>query len=88
MEFGQKNEEPLAEFCSLTYLQLKNCINLCESKFWHKIKQAAKRKFWKTCHFEGQNYGILPKNDEPLTESCSLTYFQSKSCTNLCEYEF
>ena len=45
------------------------------------------KKFRKKCHFRGQNDGIWPKNDEP-TESCSLTHFQLKSCTNLCESEF
>ena len=45
-------------------------------------------KFWEKCHFGGRNDRIWPKNDEPLTESDLLTYFQSKSCTNLFELEF
>ena len=42
----------------------------------------------KKCHFEGRNDGIWPKNDDPPMKSFSLTHFQSKSCTNLHEYEF
>ena len=77
------------EACSLTHFPSKSCINLCESNFWHEIKRATKQKFSKKkCHFWGRNDGIWPTNEEPPTESCSLTHLQSKSCTNLCEFEF
>ena len=74
--------------CSVNHLQSKISINVCKSKFWRKIKRAPKQNYFKKCHFGGRNYGIWLKNDKPLMESYSLTHFQSKSYTNLCESEF
>ena len=83
-----KNYQPLTKSCSFTYFQSKSCINFCESEFWLKIKWAPNRKFLKKCYFGGRNHRIYLKNDESFTESCSLTHFQLKSCTNLFEFEF
>ena len=85
---GPKNDQPLTKSCSFTYFQSKSCINLCESEFWLKIKWAPNRKFLKKCYFGGRNNRIWLKNDESFTESCSLTHFQLKRCTNLCEFQF
>ena len=77
------------ESCSSTHFQSKCCRNLCESEFVRKIKQAPKQKLKKKkSDFGGQNDGIWPNNDERPVNSCSLTHLQSKSYTNLHEYEF
>ena len=83
-----KNDEPPTESSMLTHFQSKSYINLCEFEFRRKIKRPSKRKFFKKCYFGGRNDGIWPKNDELFAESCSLTHFQLKSCTKLCEFEF
>ena len=88
MEFGQKTKNLLRSLAQLPISNRKSSINLCKSEFRHKIKRAPKRKFFKKCHFGVRNYGIWLKNDKPLMESYSLTHFQSKSYTNLCESEF
>ena len=85
--FARKNG-PLMESYSLTHLQSKSCENLCEIEYQSKKNPAPKQKFSKKCNFGGEIDGIWPKKDKPLTESCSLTHFQSKSCTNFCEFKF
>ena len=49
---------------------------------------STKRKILKKYYSTGWNDGIWPKNDDSTKESFPLTYFQSKSCTNLPETEF
>ena len=72
----------------LTYFRSKSCFNLCEPEFWCKKKWAPEQKFFKKYHLGGRNDWLWPKNDEPLIESCSLTYFQSKICLNLRKSKF
>ena len=47
-----KNDKPLSESHLLTHAQLKSCTNLSETEFWHKEKQAPKRKFLKNTILE------------------------------------
>ena len=42
-----KNDEPLTESYLLTHFQLKSFTNLSNTEFWHKKKQAPKRKVLK-----------------------------------------
>ena len=46
---------------------------------------STKTKFFKQCDIRSRNDGIWTKNNESPLESFSLTHFQSKGCTNLCE---
>ena len=46
---------------------------------------STKTKFFKQCDIRSRNDGIWTKNNESPLESISLTHFQSKGCTNLCE---
>ena len=45
-------------------------------------------KIFKKCNFVHRNDRIWLKNDDSPGESFPLTYFQSKSCTNLPQTEF
>ena len=45
-------------------------------------------KIFKKCNFVDRNDRIWLKNDDSPRESFPLTYFQSKSCTNLPQTEF
>ena len=45
-------------------------------------------KNFKKCNFGDRNYRIWLKNDDSPGESFPLTYFQSKSSTNLRQTEF
>ena len=83
-----KNDEHPMESCSLTHFELKSFINLRDSKLQHKKKKSTETKIFIKCHLGGRNDGIQPKNNDSLVESFSLTYFESKSCTNLPESEF
>ena len=83
-----KNEDSPRESSPSTYFQSKSCTNLPQTEFWRKKKKTTETKILKKMPFGGQNDGIWPKNDKPLTESHLLTHFQSKSCTNLSETEF
>ena len=88
MEFGQKM---IILLWSLARWPISNqtptqiCMNL---NFSAKKKWVPKRKLSKKCHVIGRNDRIWPKNDEPPMESCLLTHFQTKNCTNLCKSEF
>ena len=89
MELGSKTMTLLREFCLLTNFQSKSYTNLREFVFWRKKRNEHRDgNFWTKCNFGGQNVGIWPKNDESPMESCSLTHFQTKGCTNLCESKF
>ena len=83
-----KNDEPLVESYSLTHFQSKKLYKF--TLIWIPVqhKTSIETKIKKKCYFEDQNTGIWLKNDELPVESCSLNYFQSKSCINLHEFEF
>ena len=83
-----KKDDPPVESYSLTHCQSKGCTNLWESEFWCKKMSTKMKIFQKKCHVIDRNDRIWPKNDKPFMESCSLTHFQSKNCTNLCQFEF
>ena len=82
-----KNDEPLTGSYLLTHFQSKSWTNWSETKFWHKEKTSIERKIFKKYHFAGRNDVSWPKKDDSTKESFPLTYFQSKSCTNLPEIE-
>ena len=72
----------------LTHFQSKSCTNLSETEFWHTKKMSTETKIFKKCHLRDRNDRISLKNDKSPGESFSLTYFQSKICTNLTKIEF
>ena len=86
--FWPKNDDPLLESYLLTHFQSKSCTNLNKTKFWHKKKSSTETKIFKKCHFGDRNDKIWLKNDDSPGESFPLTYFQSKSSTNLPQTEF
>ena len=71
----------------LTHFQSKSCTNLSETVLAHKKKEQRNVNF-KTMPFRRPNDRIWLKNDDSPTESFLLTYFQSKSSTNLPQTEF
>ena len=72
----------------MTHFQSKSCTNLSKTEFWQTKKTSTETKIFKKCHFGDRNDRIWLKNDDSPGESFSLTYFQSKSCTNLPQTEF
>ena len=83
-----KNDEPLTESYLLTHFQSKSCTNLSETEFWRTKKTSTETKIFKKYNFRDRNDRIWLKNDDSPGESFPLTYFQSKSCTNLPQTEF
>ena len=53
-----------------------------------KKKTSTETEIFKKCQFEDKNDRIWQKNEDSPEESFPLTYFQSKSCTNLPQTEF
>ena len=83
-----KNDIPLAKSHLLTHFKSKSCTNLSETEFCHKKKTSTETKIFKKCNFRHRNDRIWLKNDDSPGESFPLTYFQSKSSTNLPQTEF
>ena len=87
MEFGRKTMNipwSLARWPISNWKASQICVNLnSDAK-----KKGAKMKIFKKMPFLRPKRWNLAKNDEHPMESCPLTHFQSKSCTNFCEYEF
>ena len=83
-----KNDKPLPESYLLTNFQSKSCTNLSETEFRHNKNTSTETKIFKKCNFVDRNDRIWLKNDESPGESFPLTYFQSKSSTNLPQTEF
>ena len=71
----------------LTHFHSKSCTNLSETVLAHKKNEQRNVNF-KTMPFRRPNDRIWLKNDDSPTESFLLTYFQSKSSTNLPQTEF
>ena len=78
-----KNDEPLTESYLLNHFQSKSCTNLSKTEFGTKKETSTETKTFKKCNFVERNDRIWLKNDDSPGESFPLTYFQSKSCTNL-----
>ena len=83
-----KNDEPLTESYLLTLFQSKRCTNISKTEFWHTKKTSTGTKIFKKCHIGDRNDRIWLKNNDSPGESFPLTYFKSKSCTNLPQTEF